>query len=109
MKKITLVIFFFVALISSGYCETGDAEADVIGYEIILKDGRSIETKICWENGDKLVYQKYGSTIGLSKSEVEEVKKIKSNNNTKAIQSKNGDSIIENTSRNANYGCTEAF
>ena len=26
--------------------------------------------KQCWEDGDKLVYQKYGSTIGLSKSKI---------------------------------------
>jgi len=49
-------------------------------YQIILKDGAIIETKTYWEEGDKILYQKYGGTISIRKNEVVEVKKLRNRN-----------------------------
>ena len=82
--KIAMVIIFIYFSIFLGYCEADNGS--VVGYEIILKDGRSIKTETCWEDGDKIFYKKYGSTIGFSKSKIKEVKEIMSKPDSKIMQ-----------------------
>ena len=98
MKETAMAIIFIMFLVSSGYCETDDNETANIEYEIILKDGRSIKAKTCWEEGDILFYSKYGSTISLSKTIIEKVKKIKSDSDAQSGQD------IDNKN---NYTCTK--
>jgi formylglycine-generating enzyme required for sulfatase activity len=42
--------------------------------EILLKNGRIIKTSSFWEDGDEIVFEKYGNTIGVSKKSVQEIR-----------------------------------
>ncbi len=48
-----------------------------LNYEIVLKNGSSIEVSEYYEEGDKLFYQKFGGTMGIEKSKIKEIKKVK--------------------------------
>ncbi len=45
-------------------------------YEIVLKSGRTIMTTGYYEEGDKIYYIKYGSSIGVNKDDVDEIKEV---------------------------------
>jgi hypothetical protein len=49
--------------------QTAEVETDLT-YEIRLKDGRRIITKMHWEEGDVIYYHKFGTTVGLPKTDV---------------------------------------
>ena len=42
-------------------------------YEIRLKDGRTIVTRLQWEEGNFVCYHKYGATMKLPKSDIKEI------------------------------------
>ncbi len=51
-------------------------------YEITLKSGRTITTTGYYEEGDTLYYIKYGTSVGVKKDNVSEIKEIVENKET---------------------------
>ena len=44
--------------------------------EILLNNGRILRTPYFWEDGNDIVFEKYGSTVGVPKSSVKEIRTI---------------------------------
>ena len=106
IKMVVSVIAIIIFFTSSALSENKVDSSAVIEYEIILKDGTSIKTETCWEDGDKIFYTKYGSTIGLSKSKIKEVKEIEADSNVETIQHEDQSGIKENRKKDSNFECT---
>lgn len=56
--------------------KTSEVEAKIT-YEIRLKDGRRIITKMHWEENDSIYYYKFGATVSLPKADIEEIVVVK--------------------------------
>lgn len=65
--SIIACLFFFMAAPSAGLSQD-------YNYEIILKNGRSIKVAHYTEENGIISYVKFGSTVGIEKSEIEEIK-----------------------------------
>jgi len=66
MKKICqfLIVFSAVSIVANV------SES----HEIYLNDGRIINAKSVWEDGDIVKYEKFGAVIGVNKSKIQEIK-----------------------------------
>ena len=85
---------FVIAIAIATFVKSSEA---LEKYEIVLDNGRKIETQSYWEEEDKVFYQKYGSSIGISKAKVVEI------NVVQVEQSNTQDSFDSNKPNYSNW------
>lgn len=70
-SKSTLMLFLIASVL---FFSTQPTPANIDS--IILKNGQTIESETCWEEGDMVKCKRYGATVGYQKNDIARIVKI---------------------------------